>query len=172
MKAISIIMGILLVIGGFYCMFTPGATFISLGLIVGILLLVGAAGSIGDYFSIKEGRSVFDLIWGILTGILGVIIIINSGAQFFTDAILVYLFAAWIVIGGITRTFASIKMKNLGSHKWGFLLVIGILFILLGIYSFMHPLVTAITIGYLIGFYVIFAGINLIGTALTALESK
>ncbi len=40
MSVLNIILGILLVIGGFSCMFTPFATFLSAGYYIAILLLV------------------------------------------------------------------------------------------------------------------------------------
>lgn len=52
---------------------------------------------------------------------------------------------------------------------WG--LIVGILGVILGIYSFAHPMVTALTAGLLIGFYFIESGIDLIVLAV-AVDSE
>ena len=49
MTVLSIILGVLLIIGGFSCMFTPLATFLSTGYFLAIMLLVyGAYGTAFD----------------------------------------------------------------------------------------------------------------------------
>lgn len=171
MKVFSIILGILLIIGGFFCLFQPGATFLSLGLIVGILLLVNAIGTIIDFAAAKKGyRSGFDLAWGIIAGILGVLLIVNRSAQFMTDVVFIYIFATWLLIGGIIRIAVGFKMKGLGSTKWGWGLAMGIIFIILSILSFLNPVVTAFTIGFLLAVIVITAGINLITLGAAVLD--
>ena len=61
-----------------------------------------------------------------------------------------------IVVGGITRIVGSMVLRGRG---WGWVLVIGIAELIVGIAALVWPNVTAYVILLLIGFYAIVAGI-------------
>jgi uncharacterized membrane protein HdeD (DUF308 family) len=64
---------------------------------------------------------------------------------------------------GIVTIINSISMKKAtGSGIWILSLIFGILDILVGCYSFFHPMVLAVSLGILIGIYFIETGLTLI----------
>jgi uncharacterized membrane protein HdeD (DUF308 family) len=162
MKILTIIVGVLVTISGIYCLSTPGATFLNLGWLVGLSLAVSGVSAIAVYVAGRKDKSavMWDLWGGILSVLAGTLMICNLYAQLLTDIALTYMFAGWLILFGILRIAVSIRLKELGL-SWAWILIFGILTVLLGIYSALHPFFTAITLGYLIGFWIISAGLNL-----------
>ena len=159
MFILSIIAGVLLIIGGVACLFHPGATFLQTGYLLAILMLI--YGVVGIINVIRKRADVIELIMDIPAVVIGIIAIIRPGTTLVLDGMMVYLVAAWFVIQGVVSIYLSIKVRRIQSGWiWG--LILGILGLVLGIYSFIHPMVSALTIGMLVGFYLIEAGLNLI----------
>ncbi len=166
MRVLSIILGVILIIGGVFCIAYPTATFATLGWLVGILLLISGINGIAAYVTGRKsgGATVWDLVFGILTVVLGVFLLFSPLAVGITDIVLVYLFSIWMVVGGILRIVAGVGVirKHTGSKAWIWMLILGILMILLGIFGFFFPLVNALAMGWMMGFFIIFQGFNLI----------
>lgn len=163
MRVLTIILGILLTILGLYCMFTPGITFLSVGWIIGLLLLITGVNSIVDYFGTRAlGFSTWvDLLFGIVTALLGLVLLFNQGARFITDMVAVYLLAAWILVGGIFLIAASLNLRKVGAG-WVWMLVLGILSAIVGFLAFVYPGITAIAIGLMIGLFILLEGVSMI----------
>lgn len=161
MKVLTIILGILLIIGGIFCIATPGSTFLSIGWLVGLGFLLAGIDEIVMYWSRRYLRSGWALAGGILTALLGGFLLFNSWANFFADMVILYMTGAFLILAGIFRIVTAVQSRHL-SHTWGWMLALGILTILVGGYSLFHPTVAAIALGWLIGFYVILAGIEMI----------
>ena len=166
MVILSIIMGVLLIVGGVICLFHPGATFLQTGYFLSIMLL--AYGIVGIINVIRKRAHPIELLVAIPGIIIGIIAIIKPGTTLVLDAMMVYMVAVWFVIQGIVSIYLSIKAKETnGGWIWG--LILGILGVALGIYTFFHPMVSVLTIGFLVGFYLIEAGLDMIVLA-TAVE--
>jgi len=160
MKIVSIIIGIILVISGIFCFATPATTFFSIGsVLVGFLLFIMGFYQILSFFPRSSGSSVWELIGGILTVVVSILLLINIPAQIIIDVVLIYIFAVWILISGIIRIFVAAKFKP---RYWGFGLAVGILSAILGLYSFFHPIITAFALGILIGLWVVAYGVSMI----------
>lgn len=163
MKIISIIVGILVIGGGVSCFLTPAATFLSLAWIVGVMLIIAGISAIAAFFVARKsgGVTFWDLLSGFLTLLMGGFIITNAYMFLLTDLVLIYIFASWITATAFLRIAAAVQLKKMGEN-WFFAILAGILTLALGFYSFMHPVFTAITLGYLIGFWVIGQGVNML----------
>ncbi len=159
MVVLSIIVGILLMMGGIACLFSPGATFLASGYVVAILLLI--YGIVGIVNVVRKRAHPVMLIVDILAIIIGIIAIIKPGSTLAIDVLMTYLLAAWFVVQGGVSIFVSIKARSYQSG-WVFGLILGIIGVLLGIYSFFNPMVSALAIGILIGIYLIEAGLSMI----------
>lgn len=159
MTVLTIILGVLLILGGISCIFTPVATFLSTGYFVGILFLIYGIGGIIRAFQRKS--HALDIILSILSVAVGVASILRPGTTLVFDKILLLLVSAYFILQGIITIAISMKAKGV-SKIWLLYTILGALGILLGIYSLIHPLVAAVTIGYLIGFYFIDSGISMI----------
>lgn len=161
MTVLFVILGILMILCGISCMFTPLSTFISTGYFIVILMAV--FGITGLVWSITKKKYGTTFIFSILSIILSIVLLFFPNLMLLADGVLVYLTAAWFVIQGIVSIVTSVTFTRvLGSGMWVLQLIVGILGIILGCYSFFHPAVLAISMGFLIGFYFIEAGITTI----------
>ena len=159
MTVISIILGVLLIIGGFSCMFTPMATFLSTGYYITILLLV--YGIFGIVRFCKKQAGGLELVVSILAVLVGLVSLFRPGSTLIFDAIVLKFIAAWLIVQGLASVILSIQARK-ENKGWIWGLIVGILGIIAGCYSFAHPALTAVTAGVLIGFYFVQAGFNLI----------
>ena len=161
MNILMIILGMLMVLCGLSCFFTPVLTFFQAGYFLVILLLVyGIAGIIKAITSKQYGA---DFVFSIISVIGGLIVMFVPGMALMMDGMLLYMMAGWFILQGIVSLILSIKFKGLeGGKKWILGLIISIIGMLLGLYSIFHPLLLAFTEGMLIGVYFIESGINMI----------
>ena len=171
MTVLSIIFGVLLVICGFSCMFTPLATFLSTGYFLCILLLVYGILGIVRFFQKQAG--VLELIVSILAVIGGVICLVRPGQSLIFDSFVLMLIAAWLLVQGVVSIIVAFQARG-ESKGWYWGLIVGILGIIAGLYSFAHPVLTAVTAGELNGFYFIQSGFDMIvlGSAVGAAKKE
>ena len=180
MKVFNCILGIFAMLGGFYCILFPGATFLSSGIILSILLGVMGLCSVFEYFvnrkqkDGKEGKSlmtngVMGLIFGIGAAVFSLAAMYDPSLRAMLDMIILMVFVCWLVYSGVSGIFRAVFMKKQGSKMWVFSLVLSILVILTGLFATSHLLYTALTIGYLIGIGLNMYGIRLI---LSVFESE
>ena len=164
MTVFSIIIGILMIICGVSCMFTPLITFLDAGYF--IVILVAVYGVTGIVKGIAEKKFGLGFVFSILSVIFGVAVLFFPKLMLLTDGVLIYMTAAWFVLMGFVAVFSALGVRKVtGSKLWILQLIFGIIGILLGCYSFFHPAVVAISIGFLIGFYFVEAGITMLVTA-------
>lgn len=161
MKVFTIILGVIVAICGFSCMFTPVMTFLEAGYFLAILLLVYGIAAIIK--AVVEKRYGLPLVFGILSTILAIVILVVPGLVLMTDGMLIYMMAFWFLAQGAMGIVMAFQRKKLEEGKsWIWILVLGILAVLLGIYSLVHPSVLVFTFGFLVGMYFIECGINMI----------
>lgn len=161
MSVLTIILGILMVIGGFVCLLTPLAT--TFGVIYFYIILIFVTGIVFLVKCIAYKRFGIDLIFAILSLIAGGFIVFSPNATFLTEAILLYIMASWLIVRGVVGIVNAFKAKAIiGGGLFAAALIISILVILAGIYSFVHPLVFAGFLGILASCYFIVEGIDLI----------
>lgn len=168
MVVLSVILGVLLAICGVSMMCTPLATFMETGYFLAILIIV--YGVMGIVKSVAFKQYGVHFLFSIISVILGLLVALVPGMRAFTDGVLLYIVASWFILQGLVSVFMALNAKRIIRNKmwiWG--VVIGIIGILLGIYSFIRPLVLAVAIGMIIGFYFIETGVNLI---IAAIQSK
>lgn len=167
MLVLSIIFGVLLICGGFFCVFAPIETFMSAEYYIVILLMV--FGLFGIIKGIGAKRFGVSFVFSIISFLFGIAVLFRPGLLLFTDGILFYLLASWIVLMGFVAIYSAVTLtKATGSKMWILQLIFGIIGILLGCYTFFHPVVFAFTIGWLIGFYFIEAGFTMIAASFAA----
>lgn len=159
MKILSYIMGALLIIGGIASLCSPENTFLATGYMMAILLLI--YGILGILNVVLRKTSPIFLLSTIPATVIGIIAIIRPGTTIIFDAFMIYLFAAWFIVQGITTIIMSIQMRRL-IRGWGFALAIGIISTIIGIYAFIYPSISIIAIGIMIGMFLIETGIDLI----------
>lgn len=160
MQIFMIILGILLILCGGSCMAAPLVTFLEASAVIMILLIVyGIAGIVRSIYTKDYG---LNLIFSILSLIAGIVTACLPVLRLYSDVMLLIVIAVWFILKGIVSIAVSLKLKKTTGKNWVFGLIIGILGIALGLYSFFRPLVLSVTIGLVIGFYFIINGIDMI----------
>ena len=167
MKVITIIIGILLTVGGFFCIFRPGMTFLSTGWMLGLMLVIAGMNMTAAYIpgkgrDKKKDTDKGNLLCGIIISVLGLFLIVSGISHAVADIIILYVFGAGMAISGLLKISGGLFQKKRGIREWGWSLAFGILTICLGVYCFFHPLASAYAIGYILGFIVLMQGFNLI----------
>lgn len=161
MNVVIIILGILLILGGIACIATPIITFLELGFVAMFLLIFYGVSAIVN--AVKEKKYGVDFVFGILSVIAGIAGLILPGMELSTDILLLMIAAVWLVVQGIMSIATAVQLKKSSEGKrWIWELVLGILGIILGLYSFIRPGVLAFAMGILLGVYVIESGLAMI----------
>ena len=170
-RVFGIIFGVLTVILGFWCFFTPISTFGVVGWLITLSLIADGIGMImlwNDYRKIGESDP-FALISGILSLVLGIVLLCSIAGRVAVDIFVAYIMAFWILVDGIVCIIRSFKMRNihnklnnaLGSN-WGLALVMGILMTIIGVFCIANPTIVMVALGWQIGFSLIAGGLALI----------
>ena len=173
MSVLMTVLGVLLIICGVCCACTPLATLAAAGYFIAVVLIV--SGVSGIIAGVRFRFYGLNFVVSILAVVLGVIALVRPGGVEAIDKVLIFLLAVWLLIRGCSSVALSLKARRLPfGNGWVWGLIIGIAGILLGIYSFIHPVVPAIAIGLLIALYFIEEGIDIIAMSrvVKALEPK
>lgn len=162
MRILAIITGIITAILGIYGLTVPFRVFLGLGWLVGALFTVNGIESIVGGFSNKVKKDVWLCVLGVIETIFGILLLCNAGARFLSD-VMIANFAGIAVIfygaGLLARGFHIYK----ASKGMAILSIIcGVLAILAGIFSLSHPILTMISVSYLICVNVLMQGINMV----------
>lgn len=161
-----VILGVLMIVGGISLMATPLISFISAGYYIIILFFVsGIFGLVRGFFEKRYDKDFFFSIFSVILGLVGLLV---PGAADMSNYVLLYMAAAWFFIHGLLTIIAAIKNKNEGAGVGATVLgvVLGVLELLLGVYSVAHPATLAVGLGLLIGLYFVESGVNAISTGL------
>lgn len=160
MKVVTVIIGVALMLSGVYCFINMKAAFVSLALILGIVMIAYGISQIGTWLSErkKTGMSGWVMGEGILTTLIGALVVFYP---FQTDLVLAIWFAAWLIVSGIMRIVGAYETKkNFSGTPWGFMMFMGIITVVVGIYGLVHPMVAGMAIAILLGIFFILQGIN------------
>lgn len=150
----AIVLGVVALILGVVALAFPAATSLTVTIFVGwAFLVIGAL----QAFAAFRGRSYGDMIWGIVSVVLGVMLIAQplDGMVALTVAVGVLFF-----VSGLFRVVAGFRMRHgvrwivIGSGALSLLLG---LFVLLGV-----PASAAVTLGILLAVELIFVGSGLL----------
>lgn len=168
----SIISSICFIVIGLFLVFQSHATITVISYIIGgVLIAMGIAAFI-RYFQTKgEQRTfTFDLVYGIITVIVGLIFVINPEM---IASFIPFVLGVWIILSGAFKFQNAFSLKALHSEVWVGTLVIAILMVVCGLVLLFNPFAGAIVITKLIGiFMVIYAILDVITAWLMKKDSK
>jgi len=139
------ITGILLIGLGIFCLCHPGATILSMALIIGCSVLVSGISTLLLWANTRRvfASSGTFLLSGILQIFLGLLFINNN---FIVATVLPLIFSMWIFIEGIVIAIRSFDYKNAGVKTWWVGLIFGVLVTLLGVQALKSPVVVGGTL--------------------------
>ena len=165
MAILTIIFGVIMVLSGASCFIAPvmtwvGTEYIALTVTAILMIVYGIIGIINAISSKEYG---INMLFSILSIIAGAVMFI-PGMRMAVGGAALYMAAVWFILKGLTTIFMALTLKGAyrASKRWIWGLIIGIIGVLLGVYSFIHPLIQAAAIGYLIAFFLVETGINMI----------
>ena len=154
--------GIAAVIFGILAIALPGITILTLTLLWGAYAIVDGACSL---WAAIMGNAVADrgprwwlAVVGILGLVAGVIALVFPGP---TAAILLIAIAAWAIAIGVMQIIGAIRLRKEIDHEW-LLGLSGLASIAFGLLFFMQPMAGALAVVWLISFFALFFGIDLI----------
>ena len=172
MKIIAIILGVLLAIGGVYCMFAPIATYATISWLIGAAMVIEGVARIVVWSEQRRNgyATGWTLVGAIVSLLLGIFLLGSFVAQFAVDVFIAYLIAVWMVVGGITRIIAAFELRNLqnqagpfaGSGSWVSVLAIGAIITILGVLCIFNPTAVMISVGFLLGLSIVSTGVALV----------
>lgn len=159
MRVITMVAGGILFLTGTYCVFRPGVTFFSMAFIMAAVMLFAGISMIVTYFENRKNEKTtgWDLVQGIVTFLLGLIILSN---QIATDLVLPYVFGGWVLFMGVMRIVAAMMLKKQEVKGWGWPFAMGVLSILMSVLCFARPIIAGLTMAWIMGFVFIMQGIN------------
>ena len=138
-------------IGIFMIVKTDAALKIISYVLGGIFILTGIV-KIVDYF-VSKGKYDFynyDLIYGIIAIIIGLVTIFCSGL---VESMFRIMIALWIIYSGLVRLSLSLKLHAIDNSIWGVSLVLSILIIVGGICMLFQSGALVLTMGIIILLY-------------------
>lgn len=160
MKVVGIILGVLTVIVGALAMFMPFRTFLTIGWVLGAVLLVNG---IEMFFTgiFGKKKSVTNAILGVIFMIGGAILLVSGIQRALTDLVIVICIGICIVCFGATHLIMGLINKESKSSKI-IQILCGVLSMIVGILALTHPVMTMVSAGIMIGANLLVQGISTI----------
>lgn len=149
----QLFVSILLVFSGFYIFFNPMVAVMTSAVILGIFFIFMG---VGYLIAFSHTKSYMLMALGILDILVGLLFIGNLEASILTISI---IFALWCLFIGIIQTTGAMELKDMGVKRWKWLCVSGVCAIFFAFLIFFYPIISILTISFLMGFYLILYGI-------------
>ncbi|MBQ3465757.1 MAG: DUF308 domain-containing protein [Firmicutes bacterium] len=163
MKILTLAGGILMVATGVFCFINPGQTFMTMAFVIGSVMVInGLIHALG--FLLARGRfgigdnNGWILIDAILTLLLGILILCN---QLTVDIAIPMIFGMWVLVSGLLRFEASTRInRQKKPRNFKSALVTGVITIIVGLFGFINPLITYVSVIVLLGIFMVVQGAN------------
>ena len=163
MRVLTIAGGVLMIATGAFCFINPGQTFMTMAFLIGaVMVLNGLIHAVGfilarGNFGIGDNNG-WILIDAVLTLLLGILILCN---QLTVDIAIPMIFGMWVLVSGLLRFEASTRInrqKKMKNFKAAF--ISGVATIAVGLFGFINPLMTYVSVIVLLGVFLLVQGAN------------
>lgn len=148
------IVGVLFVVAAFISFTDPTGNLEALAMAFGVLAILD-----GVWNLMNRGGTVFRVVLGILDILIGVFLIANI---WLAAAALPYVFAVWFIADSLVRLLTVGITRLFGTGYFVLSIILNIVGIGVGIMLLFHPVIAALTLSLLVGFYLMLAGIEFI----------
>ena len=165
MRILTIIGGILMVLTGAFCFSSPGQTFLAFAFVVGLVMVLNGtihaeANLSGRGLHNKGDNNGWILTDALITLLLGILVLCN---QLVADTAIPMVFGMWVLVTGILRIEAATHINKEKKQKnFRVTMITGVLTTLIGLFGFINPLVAWLSTTFLLGFFMVMQGINII----------
>ena len=152
---VSILTSLIFAIFGIVLITNPDTVFVVITYIIGALFILVGVSEIIHYVASKENFDLYnyDLIYGIIAIVTGIVTIICNGA---IEAIFRIVIGTWIIYSGVIRLGLSFKFKDAGLRNyWISTLLISVAMIVAGIYVVLNSGAIIATLGAIMLIYAI-----------------
>lgn len=146
------LVGVLFIICSLIAFWDPASNLETLVIVFAIMAIVN-----GIWLISRIGISRLRIVAGVLEVILGVFMLFNMGWAMLA---LPYVFAIWFLIDSLFRLFTVGVTRIFGTGYFAFSVIINILGVIVGIMLLFQPVTAALTLSFLVGFYLLLAGIQ------------
>lgn len=166
----ELVIGILLIILGIFTFVRPESTLTGVVVIYGLIAVITGISDIIFYVKMEQhigfGPTI-SLVSGILSVMAGIMLLVYPDAG---KWILALLFPIWFIAHCISKlSHLNIIRITAGSFYYYFSLIMNILGLVLGVLMLIKPAVSLLSVGVIIGIYLVLLGIDSIVTALSNL---
>ena len=157
-KYVSLISGLLFLISGIYMIYNPLFIAYTMNIIFCILLIIEGVSQISAYMYEKhESRSIWRLIEGIISIVIGIYFFIGDSLGL--PLAFITVIGIWLIIIGISRLMMARRVMEFERNIAKRLIVAGILEIIFGIIAVARPVAISNYIAYLIAIALIIQAI-------------
>ncbi|MGB3074181.1 MAG: DUF308 domain-containing protein [Chitinophagales bacterium] len=154
-----LVQGILMIILSIFIFNNADAVLAGISIWFGVIvLLTGVVGVISWLASTTSERETGSLIWSLLTGLFGVLMLMHL---FATMKMLTIIFGIWMLLTGYNLFSSGWPIRNEGWLGW-LLVIVGILSFIAGVVMITNIGAGAIGISALLGFQVLLSGIVMV----------
>jgi len=148
---VSLLVGIIALVLGIWCLVTPLTTFIALTFVFVIAFLISGISEI--VFAVTNRDSLKNWGWSLALGIIELVFAIFLLANMaITPLVFSYFIAFWVLIQAIWGIGIAMDLKNYSNSGWGWLLALSILGVIIAILLLFQPLVAGISAAIIISF--------------------
>lgn len=161
MKTVGIVLGVITALVGVYALCVPLSVFLGITWVIAILIIVNGVESIADGAT-GANKNVGKIVLGSLVTLGGVLLLFNGLLRFMTDLLMVYLIGGALIIYGIFQIVSGWKARKIFKNRAVVSIICGAISVIGGILAFGHPMLTMISVGYIIAFNLVMQGVNMI----------
>lgn len=160
----SILGAIALLVLGILLIFESEATIVTISYVIGgVLVAIGVLALLKFYREVKDNQDTgMDLVYGIISVVLGIIVISNPKA---VASIIPIVMGLIIIINSGTKLQYSIELKKNNNNLWKSTMVLSLISTLCGVLLIFNPFKGAAFLTRLIGFLILlYAVLDIIST--------
>ncbi len=146
----NILISLALIVLSIFLIIDPTTSFNAITIIIGIIVGITGLVELITYFTSPQEIKAFSfkLIIGVITTILGIVIIINAQT---INTILTWVIGAWIIIESIIKLQIAFNIKGISNTSWKAIVIISIITFIIGLIIILNPFATLITVGKVCG---------------------
>lgn len=153
----SILTSTTLIILGILLVFQSEFTIMAIAYIIGaILIAIGALAIIKFIKNINNGKSELDIVYGLGTVILGVLVINNHQTL---ASIIPFVMGIGIIISSSTKLQYALELKAKDNSQWKITLIASIVSVACGVILLFNPFQGAVVITQIVGMFIVLYGV-------------
>ncbi len=146
-----LIIGILFILTSLFTFYNPGGNLMAFGFVFAILLILNGV----FYLTVRRGGLL--IVAGILDILLGIFMVFN---MYVTVVALPYIFAIWFIFDSLFRLLTVGRARAVGTGYFWISLILSILGVIVGVLLLFNPVVAALSLSFLVGFYLMMVGVE------------